>query len=143
MANRNLQPMRSTSRRTTAAYPTTVATLSWDAPADNPSENMTQMIASIRSEDVAFSRAVSRDKYARGEIVATSEELARKMFVLMSGRVQLVCTNNEGRRLVIATMEPGAIFGEGRWTTQPIPRSLPRPRPTARCGRSPPRKPAT
>jgi CRP-like cAMP-binding protein len=113
MANRNLQPMRSTSRRTTAAYPTTVATLSWDAPADNPSENMTQMIASIRSEDVAFSRAVSRNKYARGEIVATSEELARKMFVLMSGRVQLVCTNNEGRRLVIATMEPGAIFGEG------------------------------
>ena len=113
MASRNLQSMRSTSRHTAAAYPATVATMSWDAPADNPSENMTQLIASIRSEDAVFSRAVSRDKYTRGEIVATSEDLARKMFVLMSGRVQLVCTNNEGRRLVIATMEPGAIFGEG------------------------------
>ena len=35
------------------------------------------------------------------------------MYVLMSGKVSMVCTNNEGRRLVIATLEPGAIFGDG------------------------------
>jgi CRP-like cAMP-binding protein len=35
------------------------------------------------------------------------------MYVLISGKANMVCTNNEGRRLVNATLEPGAIFGEG------------------------------
>jgi CRP-like cAMP-binding protein len=35
------------------------------------------------------------------------------MYVLMSGKVNLICTNNEGRRLVIGMLKPGAIFGEG------------------------------
>ncbi len=114
MAHQELQPMRSTSRRNSAAYPTNIATMIWDAPAGNANENsMTQMITSIRNEDMVFNKAVSRDKFSRGDVVATSGEMARKMFVLMTGRVHLVCTNNEGRRLVIATLEPGAIFGEG------------------------------
>lgn len=46
-------------------------------------------------------------------MVATADALAQRMYVLMSGKVNMVCTNNEGRRLVIATLEPGAIFGDG------------------------------
>jgi CRP-like cAMP-binding protein len=72
-----------------------------------------QALTSLRAEDPAFDRVVSIVHVERGDVVASQEDLARKMFVLMSGKVNMVCTNNEGRRLVIATLEPGAIFGEG------------------------------
>jgi CRP-like cAMP-binding protein len=64
---------------------------------------------------------IAARKVDRGGVVAPSDEIARNMFVLMSGKVNLVCTNNEGRRLVIASLEPGAVFGEGalNLTTDP------------------------
>jgi CRP/FNR family cyclic AMP-dependent transcriptional regulator len=75
--------------------------------------NLTQTLTALREEDPAFNKVVSIRHIDRGSVVATPEDLSTKMFVLMSGKVNLVCTNNEGRRLVIATLEPGAIFGEG------------------------------
>lgn len=45
--------------------------------------------------------------------MATPDDLSQKMYVLMNGKVNMICTNNEGRRLVIATLKPRAIFGEG------------------------------
>lgn len=75
--------------------------------------NMTQMLAALREEDPAFNKVISIKHMDRGDVVATAEDLTQKMFVLMNGKVNMVCTNNEGRRLVIATLDPGAIFGEG------------------------------
>lgn len=75
--------------------------------------NLTQTLTALHAEDPAFNKVIASRKLERGAVVATSEEMARNMFVLMSGKVNLVCTNNEGRRLVIASLEPGAIFGEG------------------------------
>ncbi len=75
--------------------------------------NITQTLSMLRTEDPAFHAVISIKNYDRNQIVASADELAEKMFVLMSGKVHMVCTNNEGRRLVIATLEPGAIFGEG------------------------------
>ncbi|MCB0116844.1 MAG: Crp/Fnr family transcriptional regulator [Caldilineaceae bacterium] len=67
----------------------------------------------LRDEDPIFGRRISIRSIERGENVAMPDELKQKMYMLMQGQVHLVCTNNEGRRLVIATLEPGAIFGEG------------------------------
>ncbi len=75
--------------------------------------NVRQALTALREEDPAFDKVVSTHRYTRGEQVASPEELSSRMFMLMSGRINMVCTNNEGRRLVIATLEPGAIFGEG------------------------------
>lgn len=75
--------------------------------------SLTQALTTMREEDPAFNKLVSIKQIERGQVVASTEDLSRKMFVLMSGRVNMVCTNNEGRRLVIASLEPGAIFGEG------------------------------
>lgn len=74
---------------------------------------LTQALTAMREEDPAFNKMVAIKQLERGDIVATADDLSRKMFVLMNGRVNMVCTNNEGRRLVIASLEPGAIFGEG------------------------------
>lgn len=75
--------------------------------------NLPQMLMDLREEDPVFGRRINIRMWDRGETVASAEDLKRKMYMLMQGEVHLVCTNNEGRRLVIATLEPGAIFGEG------------------------------
>ena len=72
-----------------------------------------QALTALRDEDQAFDKSVTTQRHERGATVATPDALAERMYVLMSGKVNLICTNNEGRRLVIATLEPGAIFGEG------------------------------
>jgi len=81
------------------------------------SAGMTQLLTALREEDPAFNKVITIKQMDRGDVVATPEDLAAKMFVLMSGKVNLVCANNEGRRLVISTLEPGAIFGEGALST--------------------------
>lgn len=72
-----------------------------------------QALTALREEDPAFDKVVTAHRHGRGEVVATPEAMATRMFVLMSGKINMICTNSEGRRLVIATLESGAIFGEG------------------------------
>lgn len=72
-----------------------------------------QALTALRDEDPAFDKSITTQRHERGALVATPEGLAERMYVLMSGKVNLICTNNEGRRLVIATLESGAVFGEG------------------------------
>ena len=74
---------------------------------------ITQALRDLMAEDPTFDHAVQIHHIDRGELVATADDLTRHMYVLMEGKVNMVCTNNEGRRLVIATLETGAIFGEG------------------------------
>jgi CRP/FNR family transcriptional regulator, cyclic AMP receptor protein len=76
-------------------------------------QNLTQAFTLLHEEDPVFSNAVHTQKFERGQLVAAANDLANRMYVLMNGKVNMVCTNNEGRRLVIATLEPGAVFGEG------------------------------
>ncbi|MBE2237142.1 MAG: Crp/Fnr family transcriptional regulator [Caldilineaceae bacterium] len=72
-----------------------------------------QMLSALREDDPAFGKVIATHRAERGQQIASPEAMASRMYVLMSGKVNLLCTNNEGRRLVIATLEPGAIFGEG------------------------------
>lgn len=78
-----------------------------------PQVNMLQALNSLQHEEPSFDSVVTIQKAEKGQVVAGADGLTVNMYVLMEGRVNLVCTNNEGRRLVIATLEPGAIFGEG------------------------------
>lgn len=72
-----------------------------------------QTLTDLRNDDPSFGEHVRMRSFDAGEVVADARALKREMYVLMQGRIHLVCTNNEGRRLVITTLEPGAIFGEG------------------------------
>ncbi len=75
--------------------------------------NLPQMLMDLREEDPVFGKRIQIRTIERNQEVASSVDLKRKMYMLMQGEIHLVCTNNEGRRLVIATLEPGSIFGEG------------------------------
>ena len=84
-------------------------------------DNLMQALTTLRAEDPGFSKVISARRIERGDVIATPDDLSQKMYVLVNGHVNLVCTNNEGRRLVIATLEPGAIFGEGALATSSDP----------------------
>lgn len=75
--------------------------------------SVTQVLTTLRAEDPVFDKHITIRQFERGQVVATADDLASRMYVLMDGNINLVCTNNEGRRLVIATLESGAVFGEG------------------------------
>ena len=82
-----------------------------------PGQNLAQALTSLREEDPSFNQVIHILQLERNQIVANADDLGSKMFVLMSGKINMVCTNNEGRRLVIATLEAGSIFGEGALDT--------------------------
>lgn len=82
-------------------------------PANGQRMSVRQALTALRDEDPAFDKSITTQRFERGATVATPEDLSSRMYVLMSGKLNMICTNNEGRRLVIATLEPGAIFGEG------------------------------
>jgi CRP-like cAMP-binding protein len=75
--------------------------------------SLSQFIASLTEADKDFQQAVTVRTYRPGQVVATSEDLSNKLFILMNGHAQLVCDNKEGRRMSISRLGPGSIFGDG------------------------------
>ena len=72
-----------------------------------------QTLMDLHNDDPSFGKNVRMRSYRPYEVVADATALKREMFVLMQGKINLVCPNQEGRRLVIGSLEPAAIFGEG------------------------------
>ena len=85
-------------------------------------DDVMQALTSLSTEDPAFFRVITVQQVDRGSVIATADELTSHMYVLTSGKANMVCTNNEGRRLVIASLDTGAIFGEGALSNASDPR---------------------
>lgn len=49
--------------------------------------------------------------YSAGHLFYMPEEIGEVMFILKKGRVQLYRISPDGRKLIIAILDPGAIFG--------------------------------
>jgi CRP-like cAMP-binding protein len=64
--------------------------------------------AEIEEIDRATTVTTSR----RGKILYMPEDTSEVLFLLKQGRVQLYRISPEGKKLVIATVGPGAVFGE-------------------------------
>jgi CRP-like cAMP-binding protein len=57
-------------------------------------------------------RATTMTTTEAGRVFYAPDETGEVLFLLKSGRVQLYRISPEGKKLVVATLEPGAIFGE-------------------------------
>ncbi len=57
-------------------------------------------------------RATTVTSSRRGKILYMPEDTSEVLFLLKQGEVQLYRISPDGKKLVIATLEPGAIFGE-------------------------------
>lgn len=57
-------------------------------------------------------RVTTMNNYHKGKILYMPEDKSEVLFLLKEGRVQLYRISPDGKKLVIATIGPGAIFGE-------------------------------
>ncbi len=74
---------------------------------------MPEILIELREEDPEFKQAISAQGIRAGQTIAEPEALNQNLYTLMKGRVQLIREGPNGRRLAIAALGPGAMFGEG------------------------------
>ena len=74
---------------------------------------MPEILIELREDDLEFKQAISAHSCRAGHVVAEPEALANNLYTLMKGRVQLIREGPNGRRLAVATLGPGSMFGEG------------------------------
>lgn len=53
-----------------------------------------------------------RKKYKKGNIVVLEKEMGAALFVIISGKVKIVRTDEEGREVILSIFGPGEFFGE-------------------------------
>ena len=75
--------------------------------------SLPEILIDLREDDLEFKQAIVAHSFRAGQTVAEAEVLGRNLFTLMKGRVQLIREGPNGRRLALATLGPGAMFGEG------------------------------
>ncbi len=76
-------------------------------------KSVPEVLIELREDDAEFKQAIVAHSFRAGHTVAEPDILSRNLFTLMKGRVQLIREGPNGRRLSIATLGPGAVFGEG------------------------------
>lgn len=72
-----------------------------------------EILIELREDDNEFRQAIVAQSFRAGQVVAEPEGLGRNLYTLMKGRVQLIREGPNGRRLALATLGPGSMFGEG------------------------------
>jgi CRP-like cAMP-binding protein len=53
-----------------------------------------------------------RKKYKKGNIVVLEKEMGAALFVIISGKVKIVRTDEDGREVILSIFGPGEFFGE-------------------------------
>jgi CRP-like cAMP-binding protein len=79
----------------------------------SPIEDISEALAQLPHEDPAFGRAVKIIRVAPGECIIEATDMEQHLYVLMSGYVQMLAISKEGRSLVMSTLGPGSVLGEG------------------------------
>jgi CRP-like cAMP-binding protein len=74
---------------------------------------LSELIATLTESDQDFHKAVAMRAVRAGGVIANPADLSKGLYILMSGRAQLVCDNGEGRRMTVSRLGPGSIFGDG------------------------------
>jgi CRP-like cAMP-binding protein len=74
---------------------------------------MVDIFQDLSPEEIEeIDRATTMSSCRRGRILYMPEDTSEVLFLLKEGRIQLYRISPDGKKLVIATVGPGAIFGE-------------------------------
>jgi CRP/FNR family cyclic AMP-dependent transcriptional regulator len=74
---------------------------------------MVDIFQDLTEEEIEeIDRATTVSTARRGKILYMPEDTSEVLFLLKEGRVQLYRISPDGKKLVIGTISPGAIFGE-------------------------------
>jgi CRP-like cAMP-binding protein len=76
-------------------------------------QGIASTLAELRTNDVLFGQSVRTRHFGNRATIATPEELAKTMYVVMEGTVNLICSSDRRRRLIVTSLGPGSVFGQG------------------------------
>jgi CRP-like cAMP-binding protein len=65
-----------------------------------------------RDELIKIEKLGVRKKYKKGNIVVLEQEMGAALFVIVSGKVKIVRTDEDGREVILSIFGPGEFFGE-------------------------------
>ncbi len=83
-----------------------------------PTEDLTflrnvPIFADLEDRDLEkIARLGSRQRYKKGNIVVLEQESGAALFVIISGKVKVVRTDEDGREVILSMFGPGEFFGE-------------------------------
>lgn len=79
---------------------------------DTEMRNVTELFGRLAQRNKDFGDSLQVRSFEAGETVCEASEMAKSVFLVASGRVQLYRTTQDGRRFVVATLGAGSMFGE-------------------------------
>jgi len=95
------------------------ASMNWELPDKPRLSSKLDFLSAIeifqdltRDEMEAMDRAITMNTCQQGKLFYIPGDTGEVLFLLKSGRVQVYRLSPEGKKLIVATLGPGAIFGE-------------------------------
>ncbi|MDO5693884.1 MAG: Crp/Fnr family transcriptional regulator [Pseudomonadota bacterium] len=64
------------------------------------------------SQAVSVADAVVKRRFKRGEMIVEQGKKSNALFILLNGRARVVTSDNRGREVILATLQPGDHIGE-------------------------------
>jgi CRP-like cAMP-binding protein len=79
---------------------------------DTMNRNVTEIFGRLAQQNDAVGESLTVRSFQAGDLVCEASDMVNALYLVVSGRVQLFRTSQEGRRYVVATLGPGSMFGE-------------------------------
>lgn len=71
------------------------------------------IFAELEEEELStIAKLGVRKKYKKGNLVVLEKEMGAALFVIVSGKVKIIRTNEDGREVILSIFGPGEFFGE-------------------------------
>ncbi len=71
------------------------------------------LFSELSEEDIErIGRSARHRTYPKNSVIVFEDDPGDSLFVLVSGRVKVVLTGEDGREVILATLGPGEFFGE-------------------------------
>ena len=64
------------------------------------------------SQAEAVAKAVVKRRYKRGEVIVEQGKKSDALTIILTGRARVMTTDDRGREVILATLQPGAYVGE-------------------------------
>lgn len=68
------------------------------------------MLTAAQADSVAD--GVVKNRFKRGEAIVEQGKKSNALFIILTGRARVMTTDQRGREVILATMQPGDYFGE-------------------------------
>lgn len=76
-------------------------------------QNLAPTLSELRATHAGLEQMIQIQEYEPRAQIAQPTQLAQTMYVVMEGTVNLVCSSDSRRRLIVASLGPGSVFGQG------------------------------